>query len=192
MTEETATLPPRAADPGMSDEAILRGSGKTWDEWLTLLDAWGAAERTHTEIARHIAEAYSVPGWWAQGVTVGYERARGMRKLHETSNGFAASASKTVAVPVERLFRAIVNEAERDRWLDPGTLTLRTATEHCSARFNAVEAGGIIEVWLTRKGPQKASLQLQLIGLADEAAIEAWRERWKPRLQRLAAILDQA
>lgn len=187
MTEQT-TLPPRVADPGMSDEAIQRGSGKTWDEWFALLDAWGAAGRTHAEIARHVAETYDVPGWWAQGVTVGYERARGLRKLHETTDGFAASASKTVAVPVERLYQALVDEAERDRWLESGALTLRTAQEHRSARFDAAE-GGIIEVWLTAKGPHKASLQLQQSKLPDVAAIEEWRQRWKPRLQRLAGLL---
>ncbi len=187
MTEQT-TLPPRVADPGMSDEAIQRGSGKSWDEWLALLDAWGAIERTHTEIARHVAESYGVPGWWAQGVTVGYERARGLRKRHETNDGFAASASKTIPVPVERLYQALVDEVERDRWLDPGALTLRTTQEHRSARFDAAE-GGIIEVWLTAKGPGKASLQLQQSKLPDEAAIEQWRQRWKPRLQRLAALL---
>ena len=47
-----AVLPPRVAEPGMSDEAVQRGTGKTWDEWLVLLDGWGAAERTHPEIAR--------------------------------------------------------------------------------------------------------------------------------------------
>ena len=188
MTEQTTTLPPRVTDPGMSDEAIQRGSGKTWDEWLALLDAWGATERTHTEIARHVAETYSVPGWWAQGVTVGYERARGLRKKHETNDGFAASASKTIAAPIERLYQALVNEAERDRWLDPGALTLRTAQEHRSARFDAAE-GGIIEVWLTAKGPHKASVQLQQSKLPDEAAIEEWRQCWKPRLAQLAAFL---
>jgi hypothetical protein len=190
MTEQTATLPPRAADPGMSDEAVLRGSGKTWEEWFRLLDAWGAAGRTHTEIARHVAEVYRVPGWWAQGVTVGYERARGLRKKHETAQGFAASASKTIAVPVERLYQALIDETARDRWLAPGTLTLRTAQAHCSARFDTAD-GGIIEVWLTAKGPHKASVQLQQGKLADEAATGQWRHQWKPRLQRLADILTQ-
>ena len=51
----STTLPPRVAEPGMSDEAIKKGSGKSWDEWFALLDAWGALEMTHTEIARYIS-----------------------------------------------------------------------------------------------------------------------------------------
>ena len=84
----------------------------------------------------------------------------------------------------------MVDDAERDRWLEPGTLTLRTSQENRSARFDAVD-GGIIEVWLTAKGPQKASVQVQQTKLADEAAIAAWRARWKPRLQRLADVLTR-
>ena len=30
------------ATPDLSDEAIRKGSGKTWDEWVQLLDASGA------------------------------------------------------------------------------------------------------------------------------------------------------
>jgi hypothetical protein len=190
MTEQTATLPPRAADPGMSDEAILRGSGKTWDEWFRLLDAWGATGRTHTEIARHVAEVYSVPGWWAQGVTVGYERARGLRKLNETSTGFSGNTSKTIPVPAETLYQTFVDESIRDQWLEPGTLTLRTAQKNRSARFDAMD-GGTVEVWLSAKGPEKTSVQLQQGKLADDAAVAAWRDRWKPRLQRLADILTR-
>jgi hypothetical protein len=36
------------------DEAVARETGRTWAEWLAILDAWGAAERSHTEIARYV------------------------------------------------------------------------------------------------------------------------------------------
>src|ERR671922_201454 len=61
------------------DEAVRQNTGKGWREWVSILDDWGARERTHRDIARHLQEEHGVPGWWAQTVTVGYERARGMR-----------------------------------------------------------------------------------------------------------------
>ena len=73
----------------------------------------------HTEIARHVYETYSIDGWWAQSVTVGYERARGMRALHERPDGFSGNAGKTFPVPVERLFAACV-EPGRPRALARG------------------------------------------------------------------------
>ncbi len=45
-------------------------------------------------------------GWYAQSITVGYERARGLRAPGEHADGFAVGASKTIAVPVARLFDA--------------------------------------------------------------------------------------
>jgi hypothetical protein len=97
-----------------SDEAVVRATGRSRDEWFAILDEWGATARSHKEIARYLYDEQGVPGWWAQNVTVGYERARGMRAKHETTGGFQVSASKTVAVPVERLFEAVADHDERE------------------------------------------------------------------------------
>ena len=184
------TLPPRVAEPGMSDEAIKKGSGKSWDEWFALLDAWGALEMTHTEIARYISAELGVDGWWAQGVTVGYERARGMRAVHQTLNGFVMNASKTVNVPVSRLYAAFVNEPIRDRWLEPGTLRLRTSQENHSVRFDILTLeGSLLEVNFTAKSNAKSSAALHQGKLAGDEERTIWRTFWKERLERLAALL---
>ena len=104
-----------------SDEVIRANTGHSWDEWFVLLDGWGAAERPHAEIARWVHQEHGVGGWWAQGVTVAYEQARGLRAPGQRRGGhFEVSASKTVAVPVERLYEAFADPAVRERWL-PGT-----------------------------------------------------------------------
>jgi hypothetical protein len=106
-----------------SDEVIRPNTGRTWDDWFALLDAWGAAERPHAEIARWVVEEHGVGGWWAQGVTVAYEQARGLRAPGQRRGGlFEVNASKTVAVPVDRLYEAFADPALRERWLpDAGT-----------------------------------------------------------------------
>ena len=117
----TATkLPPRVEDPGMTDDAIRKGSGKTWDEWFRIMDAWGATERSHRDIARWLHDEQGVPGWWSQTVTVGYERARGMRARHETTSGFQVSVQKTIAASADRIERAFTQTRQRNRWLDIG------------------------------------------------------------------------
>ena len=185
------SLPPRVAEPGMSDEAIRRGTGKTWDEWFVLLDAWGAPEKKHPEIARHLHEAHGVDGWWAQSVTVGYERARGMRGVHERPDGYSANASKTIAAPVERLYAAFVDEAARDRWLDPGELRLRTSQPNRSARFDVLANGTRLGVIFTSKGAAKSSVQIQHERLPTADDVEPWKGHWKARLERLAAMLRE-
>ncbi len=113
----------------MSDEAIRRRTGRGWEEWFDLLDEWGAADRTHTEIARWIAKEQATDGWDAQAVTVGYERASGRRAVGEHADGFRISVSKTAEVPVDRLFDTFVDEVLRERWLPKGGLRVRTATK---------------------------------------------------------------
>ena len=64
----------------LSDDSVRRRTGKGWDEWLRLLDDWGAEQRGHTESARYLREAHGISPWWAQAVTVRYEYERGLRQ----------------------------------------------------------------------------------------------------------------
>jgi hypothetical protein len=185
---ETA-LPPRVAEPGVSDAAVQRATGKSWDEWLALLDAWQGTTHTHAEIARHVYETYGIDGWWAQNVTVGYERARGMRALHERPDGFSMNASKTFPVPVERLFAAFVEPEERERWLDGVELRNRTNQPHKSARFDVLPGETRLAVTFVAKGPQKSAVQLQQERLADAEDVARWKALWQEQLALLAAYL---
>ena len=91
---------PQAAEQrwlATSDERIRERTGRGWEEWFDLLDEWGAAERTHRETARWVAEQLGIGPlvWEAQAVTSSYERARGLRAVGETEPGFAASATRS-------------------------------------------------------------------------------------------------
>lgn len=175
-------LPPRVAEPGMSDSAIQRGSGRTWDEWFTILDAWGGTTRGHTAIARHVAEEFNVDGWWAQGVTVGYERARGLRAVNERPDGFSTNASRTFPVSVERLFDAVVNQ--------PSDVLVRTtARKPRTANFKVADNGTRVSATFTARGPNKSAVQLQQTGLPDREAVATWRARLKAYLDEVGETL---
>lgn len=186
---EPTGLPPRVAEPGLSDAAIRKATGKGWDEWFALLDAWGGTKHSHPDIARHVADAHGVDGWWAQSVTVGYERARGMRALHERPDGFSMSASKTFPVPVERLFAAFVEPEERERWLEAVALRNRTSQPHKSARFDVLPGETRLNATFIAKGPEKAVVQLQQERLAGAEDVTRWKAVWKEQLAVLADFL---
>ena len=103
-----AEQPSAAEQPALitSDETIRRRSGRGWEEWFDLLDKWQAATLSHKEIARLVAQELRIDPlvWEAQAVTISYERARGMRVVGQRADGFAVTAAKTVAVPIDRLF----------------------------------------------------------------------------------------
>ena len=184
-----SVLPPRVAEPGVSDAAVQRATGKSWDEWFALLDAWQGTTHNHTEIARHVYETYGIDGWWAQNVTVGYERARGMRAMHERPDGFSGNASKTFPVSVERLFAAFVEPDERERWLEGIELRNRTSQPNKSARFDVLPEDGRLAVTFVAKGPDKSTAQLQQERLADANDVACWKALWKEQLVLLAAYL---
>ena len=175
-----------AADPPFSEEAVRRRTGKGWREWIRILDAWGARERSHRDIARYLVEEHGVGGWWAQSVTVGYERARGMRAPHETSTGFQVGVSKTVPVDVAALFAAVVNPRRRSRWLESGTLRMRTTRQPSTARFDFRDGRSRVIFGFTPKGETKSSVALIHERLPDADAVERMRAFWKERLARLA------
>ena len=114
----------------------------------------GGRRATTPEIARWVAAQLGIEPlvWEAQAVTVSYERARGLRAVGEHADGFAITASRTVAVPVERLFDVFSDEALRERWLPGGSLRERTSTRPKSARFDWGDGDTRVNVGFTAKG----------------------------------------
>ncbi|HEY7659592.1 MAG TPA: hypothetical protein VIC58_03240 [Actinomycetota bacterium] len=187
---KSAHMPPRAAEPPFSEEAVRANTGKGWDEWFRILDTWKGTTHTHTEIARHLSTDLGVDGWWAQGVTVGYERARGMRAQYQRPDGFCAYASKTVPVEAERLFRAFADARSRSGWLERGTLKARTSSPPTSARFDFRGGPSRVNVYVTPKGPAKATAAIEHERLDGPDEVAEMKAFWKERLGALAARLS--
>lgn len=175
----------------ISDEALARRTGRSWQEWFDLLDAWGATERTHPEIAAWLVEEQGVDGWWAQTVTVGYEQARGMRVPGQTSDGtFSASVSKTVNVSAERAFIAFADESQRARWLPDVSLAPTTLNSPKSFRANLEDDSTRLVVWLTAKGDEKAQISLQHEKLPDADTVAEMKAYWRAKLTELKKVLE--
>jgi Domain of unknown function (DUF4287) len=175
----------------ISDEAIRHRTGRGWEEWLDLLDDAGAGEWAHREIARWLAAEHGVDGWSAQSVTVSFERARGGRAVGERPDGFAITASKTVAVGVERLFDAFVDEPIRRGWLPDGLLRERTATRPRSARFDWDDGRTRVVVDFRAKGEAKSTVTLEHARLADAEEAERMKAYWRDRVAALKAQLEK-
>lgn len=176
-----------------SDERIRRRTGRGWEEWFDLLDDWGATERPHREIARWVADQLGIGPlvWDAQAITSSYERARGLRAEGETEEGFAASATRTVAVPVERLFDAVVEESQRRSWLPDGELSERTSTRPKSARFNWGDGTTRVMVAFHSKGAEKSTMALQHVRLRDGDEAERMKAYWRERVSALKEELER-
>jgi len=174
---------------GMSDEAVKKKTGKTWKQWVRLLDAADAADMKHRDIAGYVHKEMGVPAWWAQTVTVGYERIRGLRDVRQRrGGGYDANKSKTVAVPVSKLYRAFSTKRTRDRWLAGVEWNLRKSTVDKSIRLTW-EDGCPVSLYFTSKGRGKSSVAVQHGKLARQGDVDRVKAYWGERLGALAAIL---
>jgi uncharacterized protein YndB with AHSA1/START domain len=185
--EPKATEGPALA---MSDEAIRRRTGRGWEEWFDLLDDWGASERSHREIANWVAQKQGIEGWGAQAVTITYERARELRAVGENDKGFTVTASKTVAVPVDRLYEAFEDETLREHWLRDGRLRKRTALKPKSVRFDWGDGRTRVNVFFTPKGEAKGTVALLHERLADAAEAERMKAFWRAGVSALKQHLE--
>src|SRR5437870_7162618 len=55
---------------GMSDAAVRKATGRSWADWVKLLDDAGAMSKPHREIV-HQVSSVGTSSWWSQMVTVG-------------------------------------------------------------------------------------------------------------------------
>jgi hypothetical protein len=171
----------------ISDDAVQSKTGRTWNEWFGILDAAGARELGHQEIVAVLGR-HEVGPWWQQMVTVHYEQARGMREKHQTASGFTANASRTLAIPVDRLFEAWSDEAFRRRWL-PAEMTIRKATPDKSLRISWGD-GTNVDVGFFPKGEAKSQVAVEHAKLPDAEAVTRAKAYWKQALGRLQAIFE--
>ena len=176
---------------GVGSQAVLKATGRAWDEWLKVLDRAGARSMAHKDIAMMLSRKFSVPDWWCQMVTVGYEQARGLREKHQTAQGYRASASKTVAVDVDDLYSAWSDGRQRSRWLPAAPIQVRRATENKSLRitWNGAED---VDVGFFAKGEGKSLVQVQHGKLATAGAVARSKKFWTAALARLKAQLEGA
>jgi hypothetical protein len=208
-TRSTSAPAPRAATPvppalEKREAGLTQKTGHGWAHWFAVLDAFDAAAKGHTASAHHVAVDHGVEGWYAQEITVAYERARGLRGVNQRLSGaFEVSVSKSLPVPVKEVVKALRDPRRRRRFfadLDPdirgafeaaldGPKGLRER-EQGGARMRFQTKSGItVVLYLDPKTNGRSGFvatNLKLKGKDDVARI---REAWRPALEALRAHL---
>jgi hypothetical protein len=175
---------------GISSEAVKTKTGRSWAEWIAALDKAGAADWPHKQIAEHVHEEFGCPGWWSQMVTVGYEQAKGLRVKHQTASGYSGSVSKTIGVPVAKLFKAWADPKIRDQWLiGAKKMVIRTATPNKSMRITWTDGKTSVAVGFFPKGAGKSQVAVEHSKLAGVKDVEIMKKCWKGALERLESQL---
>ncbi|WP_010524296.1 hypothetical protein [Nesterenkonia sp. F] len=175
-------------------EAIAAATARPWADWVAALDAAGAADRPHGAIAELAAalmpEQLENPGWWAQGVAVGYEQHRGLRVPGQRSDGtFHTSASRTLPVSADEAMRSWRRLVDARGTFDgaaadgPPSTSATAKRRHWRVRLDdgtraAVSAEAVGDGERTR-------IVVQHERLASPADVERWKQFWKALLTEL-------
>lgn len=174
----------------MSDESVHRATGQTWDEWFGILDAKGSANLPHKEIATYLQSKHELSGWWSQMITVTYERARGKRVKNQKCDGsFSANVSRTVAVPVAKLFAMWTDAKLRSKWLPGAPLRVSKATTNKSLRLIWDEGRSRVNVGFVAMGRSKSQVALGHDNLPNIAAVKRSKAYWSEALERMKIVL---
>ena len=174
----------------VSNEAVEKATGKTWEEWFAVLDAADAVRMSHKEIAQWLNSSHIESEWWCQSVTVGYEQARGIRKVNQKLDGFTVSVSKTVPFPVSPVYEAWAEASQRSKWLpDSDKLDITTARQDKSIR-GKWGGSSVIAVSFTPKGDSKTQVTVQHERLTAEGDVERMRSHWKSALAAMEKLLS--
>lgn len=183
--------------PRISDEAVRAKTGKTWKEWFALLDKAEAKKMSHPEIAACVSifacvsRAGGIGPWWRQMVAVSYEQARGLREKHEKPSGYEISVSRTIAAPVNAVYRAWVDDKVRAKWLPEKSITIRRSTENKSVRITWSDGKTSLEVRLYPKGERKCQVTAQHSKLSDATAAEKMKNYWAKALDQLKQMIEK-
>ena len=196
-------VPSSAPSPrgGMSEKAVVAKTGHGLEHWFSVLDAFGAAAKGHTASARHLAERHGVPGWHSQGITVAYERARGLRAMNQAKGGFQVTVTKVVPATVPEVTATLEGRSHRE-WLtgvDAGLRAALQAAVRPPAKGVATRPDGVarlrykwgattVEMRIEPR-PRGASVAIGNMGLPDAAAVEERRARWREALEALKSAL---
>lgn len=194
-------VPVAKARGGISEESVRQHTGHGLDHWFAVLDAFGAATRGHTATAAHLHTDHGVPGWYAQGITVAYERARGLRQMNQSCTGkFQVSVSKTVPVAVAEVADALRSPARRADWLrdaDPELVqALEAAFQGPKPREVKTKGednawlrfrwnGSTVEIRVMGKPKGGASVVAASEGLSGPEQVEERRAQWREALEGL-------
>jgi len=175
----------------ISDKAVQDATGKTWKEWFSILDSAGADKMNHKEIVKYLVAEHEVAPWWQQSITVRYEQERGHREKYQTSKGYEAGVSKTVASPLSDVYKHWNDQVLRTKWLTDAVVDITTSNKNKSMRIKWADGYSNLEVYFYPKGENKTQVVVQHTKLANADEVTNMKNYWKEKLENLKNTLSE-
>lgn len=174
----------------ISDESVRAATGKTWGEWIAVLDVAGARDMPHKEIAQWLSDSGNLTlPWWGQMVTVGYEQHIGRRTVGQNCAGeFVASASRTLPGTLDSALSAwlaLVDGVGEFNGIPLDGAPRVSSSEKWRYWKADLADGTAIAVNIGVKSEGKVGISVEHRKLADKETADAWKAFWKEFLSSL-------
>ena len=173
-----------ASEPDTSDETVRSATGREWNEWREVIDAWSGRDEGHGAIVTYLIDQHGVDGWWAQTVTVGYERITGRRRPHQAPAGtFTATKSRTMTVDGDALRQMLLDDDDREA-LFPGFATeLRSRPTSKALRVAIGPGTALFDIAPRSDGRATITVSHERLPNAEDVA--PWKDYWAAWLDAL-------
>ena len=194
----------------VTNDSVLKGSGKGWAQWITLLNKLGGQTLSRSEIVQLLKTKYRLSPWWQQGVAHGYEVAIGRRIDEQSAKGtYLATVTKSIDLNAKKLWLLMVSNAGLRIWTQPvGETTIAKGShfETTDGFFGEVRSllkGKRIRLsWIHADTGDRSTLQVLTVGRPGKKTIlvfnheglkslkekQRFRSRWREAAEKLVDL----
>jgi uncharacterized protein YndB with AHSA1/START domain len=103
-----------------SAESAKKHTGRTWDQWIALLDKAGGRSMGYRELNARLSVRHKLKPYWAMLIAMGYEIHIGRRVLGRNSKGeYGTVASKTIPLTKADAWEFLTSPEGMKIWLKP-------------------------------------------------------------------------
>lgn len=184
----------------ISTESIKKNTGKTWDQWVEILNKAGAKIWTYQETTAYLGRKHKVSVWWRQWVSNGYQVAVGNRIQGRTLKGdYSIIVTRTIHKDHKKIWKLLVSDQGLAVWLRPMSKfrlqvkhtfetdagvygEIRTMLAHRRVRFTWQEAdwdkSTTVQMFLSPRKNGSTILAFQHEKLRDGRLREPLRQYW--------------
>lgn len=174
----------------LTPEVIREQTGKTPDEWFTLVDSRLGTNPGRKAIGDFLFKEMKVDAWWATTLVVAYEGARGIVEKDGRPRGYAICVTKSIAAAPDKVF-AVITDA---KWTGADTkIAVQKSTPGKVIRFalkgDGHPEGELVEIKLT-PAAGKCSIVLNHERIQDRGRADGLRETWGTMLNEWKTSLE--
>lgn len=192
----------------ITNKSILKNTGKSWSEWIEVLNKHGAMNMSHKEIVQLLKGRYKQGLWWQQQVAISYDIYVGKRIEGQNSKGkYSASPVKTIHQSSAKVWKFITSPKGQKIWLgefadfslDKGSAfeadggyygEVRTVLKNKRLRLKWIESEtdlkSYLQIHIVERGADKCMLIFQHDEITTAREKDKFKSHWRDVLEKIA------